>query len=183
MEKLEGVPSEGRYHPQGNYDIRFIRGILKEIEDGLPVRAARVKYDLQKSTLYRWIRRYGAQGTRPVLRKDLSIQDKRTLLRAIATGNLNVKEASVAYQVGVASIRAWQKQFTEENNDLSFSNQQQLSKKKTKQQSDTTSDQVRQLEQQLAEAQLKIAALNTLIDVAEQQLKINIRKKPGARQS
>ena len=39
------------------------------------------------------------------------------------------------------------------------------------------------LKKQLEEAQLKIAALNTLIDVAEEQLKINIRKKPGAKQS
>ena len=33
------------------------------------------------------------------------------------------------------------------------------------------------------EAELKIKALNTLIDVAEEQLKIDIRKKSGARQS
>ncbi len=39
------------------------------------------------------------------------------------------------------------------------------------------------LQEQLAYANLKIAALNTLIDVAEEQLKINIRKKPGAKQS
>jgi hypothetical protein len=38
------------------------------------------------------------------------------------------------------------------------------------------------LRKKLADAQLKIAALNTLIDVAEEQLKINIRKKPGAKQ-
>lgn len=183
MEKLEGVPLEGRYHPQGNYDIRFVRGILKEIEDGLPVRAAQVKYNLEKTTLYRWIRQYGQQGTRPVLRRDLPIQDKRTILRAIAAGNLSVKDASVAYQVSAAAIRAWQKQFARENEQLSFSNQEQLSKKKTKQQSGTNNEQVHQLQQQLAEAQLKIAALNTLIDVAEEQLKINIRKKPGGRQS
>jgi hypothetical protein len=39
------------------------------------------------------------------------------------------------------------------------------------------------LKKALEEAQLKVAALNTLIDVAEEQLKINIRKKPGAKQS
>jgi TolA-binding protein len=58
-----------------------------------------------------------------------------------------------------------------------------LNKKKTEQPVSTDSQQVQQLWQQLAEAQLKIAALNTLIDVAEQQFKIDIRKKPGARQS
>ena len=35
----------------------------------------------------------------------------------------------------------------------------------------------------LQEAELKIKALNTLIDVAEDQLKIDIRKKSGAKQS
>lgn len=39
------------------------------------------------------------------------------------------------------------------------------------------------LKKALAEAQLKISALNTLIDVAEDQFKIKIRKKAGARQS
>jgi len=35
----------------------------------------------------------------------------------------------------------------------------------------------------LEEAELKVKALNTLIDVAEEQFKIAIRKKAGARQS
>ena len=39
------------------------------------------------------------------------------------------------------------------------------------------------LQQALEEAQLRIKALNTLIDVAEDQFKISIRKKPGAKQS
>jgi hypothetical protein len=39
------------------------------------------------------------------------------------------------------------------------------------------------LKKALEEAQLKISALNTLIDVAEDQFKIKIRKKAGARQS
>jgi transposase len=38
------------------------------------------------------------------------------------------------------------------------------------------------LKKALDEAQMKIRALNTLIDVAEDQFKIAIRKKPGARQ-
>ena len=44
-------------------------------------------------------------------------------------------------------------------------------------------DEVRDLQQALAEAQLKIKALDTMIDIAEEQLKIDIRKKSGAKQS
>jgi hypothetical protein len=43
--------------------------------------------------------------------------------------------------------------------------------------------QTQALQKALEEAELKIKALNTLIDVAEEQLKIDIRKKSGAKQS
>jgi transposase len=39
------------------------------------------------------------------------------------------------------------------------------------------------LKRALQEANLKIKALDTIIDIAEEQLKIDIRKKSGARQS
>jgi hypothetical protein len=45
------------------------------------------------------------------------------------------------------------------------------------------SDDTEALKKALEEAELKIKALNTLIDVAEEQFKISIRKKPGAKQS
>jgi len=41
---------------------------------------------------------------------------------------------------------------------------------------------VRELEKTLKYEQLRIQALDTLIDVAERDLKISIRKKPGAKQ-
>ncbi len=39
-----------------------------------------------------------------------------------------------------------------------------------------------QSEKQLEHAQMKNIALETLIDIAEEKLKISIRKKPGAKQ-
>jgi transposase-like protein len=46
-----------------------------------------------------------------------------------------------------------------------------------------TKEQLHSLEQQLEEARLKVAALETLIDVAEQELKVDIRKKSGTKPS
>lgn len=45
-----------------------------------------------------------------------------------------------------------------------------------------TSDQLKALEQELAAAKLRIAGLETLIDVAEEELSIQIRKKSGTKQ-
>jgi len=42
--------------------------------------------------------------------------------------------------------------------------------------------QVKSLEKALEDAKMKAIALNMLIDVAQDKLKINIRKKPGAKQ-
>jgi transposase-like protein len=82
------------------------------------------------------------------------------------------------------TIKAWREQFEQENDELAFLNDREMKKKKLSQGSSTDSNQeIKALQKALEEAQLKVAALNTLIDVAEEQLKINIRKKPGAKQS
>jgi hypothetical protein len=51
-----------------------------------------------------------------------------------------------------------------------------------KQQLEELQKRLKLLEKQLEEATIKNIALETLVDVAEQKLKIPIRKKPGAKQ-
>lgn len=53
---------------------------------------------------------------------------------------------------------------------------------KEKQKLESLQKQIKAMEKQLEDAQMRNIALNTLIDVAEEKLKINIRKKPGAKQ-
>ena len=182
MEHLEGLPEGGRHHPKGNYDRRFIVEVVKEIEEGLPLRAACTKYNLNEHSVKRWLTEPGFRNA-TTKRRPLSVQDKRSIVRAVIRDGISYKAASITYQVSVKAIQNWEKEFAAENDELSPFNQAALSKKQTEQPGSTKSEQVRHLQQQLAEAQLKIAALNTLIDVAEQQLKIDIRKKPGARRS
>ena len=47
----------------------------------------------------------------------------------------------------------------------------------------TLEEKIKQLEKQLALSNLKVEALEMLIDIAETELKIEIRKKPGTKQS
>jgi len=47
----------------------------------------------------------------------------------------------------------------------------------------THQEQLKQLKRQLELSELKVEALETMIDIAEEQLQINIRKKSGAKQS
>jgi transposase len=175
--------SPGRYSVTGYYDVRFIKEVVQQIEDGLPRQEALLTYGLKKFTLHSWIRKY-ASSQYLDRRKIRSAQTKRSVVRAIAEGRMNIGEAMTACNVRAAkTIRLWVARDKQENDDLAASNLSALNKKKSSHQSAAVNAEVKALQQQLADAQLKIAALNTLIDVAEEQLKINIRKKPGAKQS
>jgi transposase len=88
-----------------------------------------------------------------------------------------MKEAQVAFGIcHIQSVETWVKA---EKDDLSSDQLIVMAKKEI----NTDNEELRALQKALSEAQLKIKALDTLIDLAEEQLKINIRKKSGARQS
>jgi transposase-like protein len=173
----------GRYSLAGNYDVRFIKEVVRQIEEGLPRQEALLTYGLKKLTLRNWMRKYASSQYKDC-RKMRSAKTKRSVVRAFSQGRITISEAMTACNIKAAkTIRRWVALDKEEKDDLAASNLSALNKKKSSEQSVTINAEVKALQQQLADAQLKIAALNTLIDVAEEQLKINIRKKPGAKQS
>lgn len=176
--------SENRYAPSGRYKHSFIKQVVGEVEEGLDIGEACKRYNLQGRRLRDWLDKYSSPSySRPKLLCYSAIQ-KKSICRAIAQGKLTVQQAVTTYQVHSTTIYSWQKQ---EKHELEFSKDPVL-KKSTKASivkppGEDGGDEIKRLQQQLADANLKIAALNTLIDVAEEQLKINIRKKPGAKQS
>ncbi len=58
-----------------------------------------------------------------------------------------------------------------------------MAKKTSKRKHPQKGERIRQLERALEDANLKILGLETIINVAEKDLKIDIRKKPGTKQS
>ena len=159
------------------YNKRLILKIVKEIEDGLPRKEANRIYGLGKSSLDSWMKRYGSEHYHQnIKRRSYTKLQKRTIVTAVEQGRMTIKEAQVAYNIKTEkTIRDWLLRFKEEKVDLCIEIQPQMAKQK--------SPDKQALEKALQEAELKIKALNTLIDVAEDQLKIDIRKKAGAKQS
>ena len=76
-----------------------------------------------------------------------------------------------------AVLKRWQERYSDELHlSLSFmSSKERADNKKLEQR-------IKELEKQLEYAKMKDVALNTLIDVAETELKISIRKKSGSKQ-
>ena len=90
---------------------------------------------------------------------------------------MTIKEAQAAHNIAYPdTVRRWVRMLKEENSHLALS-QQSPSEMPSPDNVDES-----QKGTELAEAKLKIAALETMIDLAEQHFKISIRKKSGAKQ-
>jgi transposase len=180
MESNQTTVYASRANRQSRYDKRLILKIVKEVEEGLPRKEANRIYGLGKSTLDGWLKTYGSPNYQEHLKRKIYTNlQKRTIVSAIDQGRMSVQEAQRAYKIkSEKTIREWLHQYKSEKVEICIETQVPMSKKKKP---DTTS-QTAALEKALQEAELKIKALNTLIDVAEEQLKIDIRKKSGARQ-
>ncbi|WP_207427094.1 transposase [Pedobacter sp. SYSU D00535] len=158
------------------FSIEEKKEAVRAVERGELVKSVIARYRISDKTLANWRNRY-SQTHKPVAHRVYKFSEKRSVLRAIEKG-MSVSDAAIAFGIrNSGSIREWIKQTTAENADLSA-----IAMKKAQPQESKEQD-LETLRQQLAEAQLKIKALETLIDVAEEHLKIDIRKKPGARQS
>ena len=180
---------EQKNHPQkgsknSHYDRRLIQKIVKEVEDGLPRREAIRIYGLGKSSIHSWMRDYSSAEYRENFgRKTYSNLEKRTVVTAVEQGRMTILEAQIAYKIKSGrSIREWIRQFKSEKVEICVENASSMAKKKRPAPPAQDADKDA-LQKALQQAELKIKALNTLIDVAEDQLQIDIRKKSGTKQS
>ncbi len=159
------------------FDKRLINHVVMLAEQGVPRRTLIKEYGMNPSTLLDWIQRSGSGLKR---RKSYSVSEKRSVVRAISSG-MSIKQAQIAFKISYPSvIRKWMVEFSGENAEISVIKPLEMAKKKT---DDLVNTELKALQKALDEANLKIKALDTLIDIAQEQLKIDIRKKSGAKQS
>ncbi len=102
---------------------------------------------------------------------------RRWLVFEIETRKMTAKEASENFNISLSVIYRWREKYSKELviplQDMTIEEKQEL---------ELLQKQLKEAEKQLAEASMKNIALNMLIDVAEEKLKISIRKKSGAKQ-
>lgn len=102
---------------------------------------------------------------------------RRWLVFEIETKRMTIKEATENFNISYTSVYKWRNKYAGEMVlpllDMTVEEKQKM---------ELLQKQLKEAEKQLAEASMKNIALNMLIDVAEEKLKISIRKKPGAKQ-
>ncbi len=106
---------------------------------------------------------------------------RRWLVGEIEEERMTVSEAILRFnfnpQNGGELIRSWRKKYAPEMS-LSLP----VMTEKERQKTEALQKRLAQTEKQLEHAQMKNIALDALIDIAEETLKISIKKKPGAKQ-
>lgn len=112
---------------------------------------------------------------------DYEVSFRRWLVSQVDSGNMSMHEVRDRFQLKQVNIkrtlRRWQELYSEE---LHLS----LNAMSSKERADNgkLSKRIEDLEKQLELAKMKNVALNTMIDIAEQDYKLSIRKKSGPKQ-
>lgn len=105
---------------------------------------------------------------------------RRWLVQEIESGRMSLLEARERFNLPYhfsTLYRQWQLKYSDQI-VVSLRNMTEQERTKFKAQE----DRIRQLERQVDDAQLKVKALNVLVDIAEKEYKIPLRKKAGAKQ-
>ncbi len=113
--------------------------------------------------------------------KSISIATRRWLVREIESGRMSVGDAIERIELyskdPESLLRSWRKRYAPE-----IPVTLPVMSEKERQKLDAAHRRMKELERQLEDAQMKNIALETMIDVAEERLRINIRKKSGPKQ-
>jgi len=184
MLKEQGLKSSDlRTNPRQRCSKQLIEAVVRTVESGKRRQAVCEQYGVSMPSLVTWMRLYGSEDYQRNKMRLFTSQQKRSILRHIEQGNMTVQQAMSAYNIkGRDTIKKWQRQYRQADTALIAINPSIMEQLPTSQQGSSDPKSL-ELEKALAAAKLKIAALETMIDLAEQQFKIKIRKKSGAKQS
>lgn len=98
--------------------------------------------------------------------------------RDYLTSDLSYSQVAKKYELNSSGVVRWFVKWYQSHHGTELS----ISNSSPPQQATSPPVEVKELEKQLANANLKIAALEIMIEIAEKDLGIDIRKKPGTKQ-
>jgi hypothetical protein len=112
---------------------------------------------------------------------DYEVSFRRWLVSQVDSGNMSLNEVRDRFQVNQTELKRvfkrWQELYSDE---LHLSLKTMSSKDRAD--NGELEKRIKELENQLELAQMKNVALNTMIDIAEKDYKLAIRKKSGPKQ-
>jgi transposase len=105
---------------------------------------------------------------------------KLQVVKEVVMGGLSFVEAQKKYNIASRNtVVEWCKRYSDQIGGIKIQSPMKKNKEDSPQPQD---DRIAQLEKALEDSNLKNLALETMINIAEKELKINIRKKSGTKQ-
>jgi|SRR5688572_22934214 transposase-like protein len=146
--------------------------IVHEIESGqLSFREALTKYNIiNKNTLRSWLLKYGSNPN-SILKSKTTPADRRRAAYQVIYKEATPAQVAAQMGVGLFSIWAWVRKY---RNEVNQNDSPAKEGSRSVQQSEQKSE--------IENLKLKVAALEMMIDIAEKELNIDIRKKSGTKQ-
>jgi transposase-like protein len=175
----EQLVSIGRVHDGGHFEKSLREELIRAIEDGVPRSVIAYQYGVSRTAISGWMRDHSSKEYRArQCGAHLTAVEKRSIVRLVERGELTPHAARKEHGINGTTLNKWLKASSRENAELAVYDPFEMKNKP-----ELPDPEKEALKKALEEAQMKINALNTLIDVAQDQFKIAIRKKAGARQS
>jgi transposase-like protein len=152
-----------------HYSREFIEETLGELKSGVPRALILQKRGINITSLRGWVVRYGGGEVSNPTRLRFTEQQRRGIVRKVLLGEMTRQEACLAHGMTRATLCGWLAASKKDYNDIDVKSSEMPALRNS-------------TDKELQKAHLKILALETLIDVAEVEFKIKIRKKSGAKQ-
>ena len=146
--------------------------IVQEVESGqLSFREALTKYNIINSnTLRSWLLKYGNHPN-SILKSKITHADRRKAAYQVIYKEASPAEVAAQMGVGLFSVWGWARKY---RNEVNLIDSCAKEAPRSVQQSDQKNE--------IDNLKLKVAALEMMIDIAEKELNIDIRKKSGTKQ-
>ena len=110
--------------------------------------------------------------------RTFSEQVRKEVVRKIESNQLTVSEASVQYQVSRSAVYKWVYKYS---SLYARSHRQVIEPMSSTKQIAALKERIRELEQIVGQKQIELDFLSKLIEIAEDELGVDIKKKPGSR--
>jgi transposase len=133
-------------------------------------------FGVSEMSIGRWLRKL--EGGLPTRAKGRKKEEWRRIVQEIRSGVMTIEEAALNYGILDRSvIKSWMRKF-----DSELSPAKQNTQVNTMGSTGNFDEENRKLKQQLDQAQMKILALETMIEVAGEEYGEDLRKKFGSKQ-
>lgn len=156
------------------FEKQLILKVVDEVENGLSRKQACQQYGMAYVTLSEWLDKYGSEQYQLNRRRVFSVHRKREVVLKIESGVLTKKQACALCGIDKKLLNQWITKYKQAEKELALMNSKENQIIPATLQSNVN--------QELQQAKLKAQALEMMILIAEEEFKIPIRKKSGAKQ-